>query len=142
MPVIRVGHDGLLLAIIIQADFASPGVHFLTSDSFSQQLAFMRHPTGKRIPPHIHNAVTREVVYTLEALFIRKGRLRVDFFDKSCSYCHSRILSAGDAILLVAGGHGFEILEEIEMIEVKQGPFSGDRDKTRFETAHTLEIRK
>ena len=44
----------------------------------------------------------------------------------------SRILEAGDVILLATGGHGFEVLEEIEMIEVKQGPYTGDQDKTHF----------
>ena len=39
---------------------------------------------------------------------------------------------AGDVILLIEGGHGFEVLEEIEMVEVKQGPYAGERDKERF----------
>jgi mannose-6-phosphate isomerase-like protein (cupin superfamily) len=92
----------------------------------------MHHPAGKQIPPHVHNPVPREVTYTQEVLFIRKGKLRVDFYDDSQVYLESRILEAGDVILLATGGHGFEAMEELEMVEVKQGPYAGDRDKTRF----------
>jgi hypothetical protein len=55
-------------------------------------------------------------------------------------YLESRILSAGDVILLAFGGHGFEMLEPTEIIEVKQGPYAGDQDKTRFESIHPDEI--
>jgi hypothetical protein len=65
-------------------------------------------------------------------LLIKRGRLRVDFYDDDQHYLESRILEAGDVILLATGGHGFEVLEEVEMIEVKQGPYAGDQDKTRF----------
>jgi hypothetical protein len=56
----------------------------------------------------------------------------VDFYDDSRTYLESRILRAGDVILLTECGHGFEVLEELEMIEVKQGPYTGENDKTRF----------
>jgi hypothetical protein len=56
----------------------------------------------------------------------------VDFFDEQQNYLESRELRRGDVILLIKGGHGFEVLEELEMIEVKQGPYAGDQDKTRF----------
>lgn len=121
-----------LLAIIIRRDFCKPGIHFFTPDDFSQQLAYMNHPAGKVIDPHVHNPVPREVRFTQEVLLLKRGRLRVDFFDQQQNYLESRTLEAGDVILLAAGGHGFEALEEIEMIEVKQGPYAGDRDKTRF----------
>jgi mannose-6-phosphate isomerase-like protein (cupin superfamily) len=122
-----------ILAVIVSRDFDKPGIHFFTPDDLSQQLAYMRHPAGKVIDPHVHNPVDRSVQYTQEVLFIKRGRLRVDFYDNDQNYIESRILQAGDVILLATGGHGFEVLEEIEMIEVKQGPYAGDQDKTRFE---------
>ena len=125
-------HHGQLLALILSHRFQEPGIHFFTPGELSQQLAFMRHPVGKVIPPHVHNPVAREVHYTQEVLFLKKGRLRVDFYDSDQCYLESRILEAGDVILLATGGHGFEVLEEIEMIEVKQGPYAGEADKTRF----------
>lgn len=127
---IRFGEQ--LLAIIIRSGFRREGISFFTPNDLSQQLAFMRHPVGKVIQPHVHNPVPREVHYTQEVLFVRRGKMRVDFYDGERRYLHSRVLSDGDVILLATGGHGFEVLEEIEMIEVKQGPYAGDMDKTRF----------
>jgi len=123
--------DGLI-AIIVRHIYQAEGIRFLTPDDFSQQLAYMQHPAGKVIPPHVHNPVQREVFYTQEVLFLKRGRLRVDFYDDKRNYLESRIMGAGDVILLASGGHGFEALEEIEMIEVKQGPYAGESDKTRF----------
>ncbi len=128
----EITYHNQLLALIVSRSFAQPGIHFFTRDELSQQLAYMQHPTGKIIPPHVHNPVVREVRYTQEVLFIKKGRLRVDFYNEQQQYLESRILEAGDVILLVTGGHGFEVLEEIEMIEVKQGPYVGEQDKIRF----------
>ncbi len=133
----QVTHDGELLAIIISHQYSEDGIHFFTPNQFSQQLAFMKHPAGKEIAPHVHNPVPREILYTQEVLFIRKGRLRVDFYTEEQKYIKSLVLSAGDVILLIKGGHGFQVLEELEMFEVKQGPYAGDKDKTRF-TAHPL----
>ena len=121
-----------LLAVIVSGRFREPGIHFFTPNDLSQQLAYMRHPAGKIIDPHVHNPVRRSVHFTQEVLFIKRGRLRVDFYDDDQQYLESRVLEEGDVILLATGGHGFEVLEEIEMIEVKQGPYAGDQDKTRF----------
>lgn len=122
-----------ILAIIISNSYAKEGISFFTPDDFSQQLAYMKHPKGKIIQPHVHNPVKREVHYTKEILFIKKGKLRVDFYDDCKNYLESRILSEGDVILLSTGGHGFVALEDLEMFEVKQGPYAGDMDKTRIE---------
>jgi mannose-6-phosphate isomerase-like protein (cupin superfamily) len=92
----------------------------------------MSHPTGKEIQPHVHKKVQREVHFTQETLFIRKGKLKVDFYSVDQEYLESRILESGDVILLIKGGHGFEVLEDLEMFEVKQGPYAGDADKIKF----------
>ena len=126
----RIEHGGEMLALIVRNEFSRPGVSFFTPGELSQQLAYMQHPAGKVIAPHIHNPVPRHVAYTQETLFIKSGRLRVDFFDGAENYLESRELRQGDVVLLIRGGHGFEVLEDSEMIEVKQGPYAGDRDKT------------
>lgn len=133
----RIIHNGEMLALIVRAAFNEPGISFFTPNDLSQQLAFMRHPSGKNIQPHVHNPVPREVHYTQEVLFIRRGILRVDFYGCVQNYLESRMLRAGDTILLATGGHGFEVIEEVEMIEVKQGPYAGDSDKTRFDGVST-----
>ncbi len=128
----KIIHNGKLLGIIISNKYNEPGIHFFTPDDFSQQLAFMKHPSGKIIQPHVHNEVKREVHFTKEVLFIRRGKLRIDFYTDEQNYIESHLLETGDVILLSEGGHGFELLEETEMIEVKQGPYAGENDKTRF----------
>lgn len=128
----QITYHNQLLALIVYRSFDKPGVHFFTPNELSQQLAYMHHPTGKIIQPHVHNPVRREVQYTQEVIFIKKGRLRVDFYNEQQQYLESRILEAGDVIILANGGHGFEVLDEIEMLEVKQGPYVGEQDKTRF----------
>ena len=122
-----------ILAIIIKNEYSSEGIEFFTPDSFSQQLAYMKRPKDYVIKPHLHNEVKREVLFTKEVLVIKSGSVRVDFYDNEQLYLESTILFAGDVILLAHGGHGFEMLEDTEMIEVKQGPFAGEMDKVRFE---------
>ena len=130
-----------ILAYIIRDEYKCQGVDFITPDEYSQQVAYMHHPAGKKIQAHVHNLIHRNVVMTQEVLFIKKGKLRVDFYDEYEDYLESRILCSGDMLLLVSGGHGFKVLEELEMIEVKQGPYSGDKDKVRFEGVSDEEVK-
>ena len=125
-------HQSNILAIIVRKDFDKLGINFFTPNDYSQQLAYMSHPVGKEIQPHVHKRVQREVHYTQETLFIRKGKLQVDFYSDEQLFLESRILEAGDVILLIKGGHGFKVLEDLEMFEVKQGPYAGDEDKIKF----------
>lgn len=126
-------HNNEMIALIIPSDFEKEGLEFFTPDDFSQQLAYMKHPKGKQIEPHVHNLVMREVQFTQEVLIVKSGKVRVDLFTNKKEYLESVILTDGDIILLASGGHGFEMLEETQMIEVKQGPYAGDEDKTRFQ---------
>lgn len=125
-------HQGKMLAILIRAEYRGDGIQFFTPSDFSQQLAYMHRPPGYVIAPHVHNAVPREVQFTKEVLLIKSGKVRVDFYDDAQNYLESRILNQGDVLLLAFGGHGFEMLEASEIIEVKQGPYAGEADKTRF----------
>lgn len=136
----RIVHNGKELAIIIRNDFYKEGIEFLTEEHYSQQLAYMHHPKGKKIDAHIHNHEERSIVLTQEVLVIKKGILRVDFYEDDRSYLKSTLLYSGDIILLASGGHGFEVLEEVEMIEIKQGPYLGERDKVRFKGIDTDQV--
>lgn len=133
--------QGRTLALLLRSSYQAQGIHFFTPNEFSQQLAYMNRPQGYVIAPHIHNAVPREVQFTKEVLFIKSGKVRVDFYDDSEHYLESRILTPGDVILLAFGGHGFEMLEESEIIEVKQGPYAGEADKTRFSPISADQVR-
>ena len=120
------------LAIILRHSFKKEGIEFITPNNYSQQLGYMNRPAGYVIEPHVHNSVPREVQFTKEVLFIKSGKVRIDFYNDEQKYLESCILNQGDVILLAFGGHGFEMLESSEIIEVKQGPYAGDVDKTRF----------
>ena len=133
----RIVHGVQELALIVRHSYSKDGIEFFTPGSYSQQLGYMKHPSGYVIQPHVHNPVAREVEYTKEVLFIRSGRLRVDFYSENQRYLESAVLEAGDVILLAYGGHGFEMLEETQIIEVKQGPYAGDEDKTRFKASRS-----
>jgi len=125
--------NNTLLSIIIRSNYQSEGIKFFTPDNFSQQLAYMNRKKNYVIPPHTHNKVQRNVELTQEVLLIKKGKVRVDYYDDNKKYLESRILNQGDVVLLASGGHGFEMIEDSEMIEVKQGPYAGKEDKIRFE---------
>jgi hypothetical protein len=131
----KIDWKGKQLALILRHTYTTEGIQFFTPGAFSQQLGYMKRPAGHVIPPHVHNPVKREVEYTKEVLVIRRGVVRVDFYSEQQEYFQSAILRAGDVILLAFGGHGFQIIEEAEIIEIKQGPYAGDQDKTRFEPA-------
>ena len=125
--------DGLEpVALLIRADYDAEGLHFFTPGSFSQQVAYMRHPKDKLIEPHVHNLVARQVLYTQEVLLVRRGKVEVNLFNSGREFLTSRILQDGDLILLCGGGHSLKMLEETSMIEIKQGPYAGDNDKIRF----------
>lgn len=128
----KIKSEDMLYAIIIRHSFNKQGIEFFTPPEFSQQLGYMQWSKGHVIQPHAHKDVQREVIKTQEVLFVKSGRVRVDFYDKNDELDLGTILNAGDVILLADGGHGFEMLEASEIIEVKQGPYAGDEDKRRF----------
>lgn len=132
MTIERIKHDDVELAIIIRRSYKTDDINFLTPPSYSQQLGVMRRPAGYDIEPHIHTKQPREVIFTNEVLFIKSGKMRVDFYTETMQFLTDRILETGDVILLIQGGHGFHMLEETEIIEVKQGPYAGDADKKKF----------
>tara|TARA_B100001559_G_C16399388_1_gene575030 strand:+ start:632 stop:1066 length:435 start_codon:yes stop_codon:yes gene_type:complete len=134
-------NKGKILAIILRTTYNEKGINFFTPNEFSQQLAYMNHPSGYEIQPHLHNAIQREVNFTKEVLFIKSGKVRVDFYDDEKKYLESNILESGDVILLAFGGHGFVMMEDSEIIEVKQGPYTGESDKTRFKSISTGQIK-
>ncbi len=137
----QINHNEKILGIIIRANYNKEGIAFFTPDDFSQQLGYMNRPNGYVIPPHVHNVVERKVDLTQEVLLVKSGKVRVDFYDDDKVYIESRIVATGDIILLAAGGHGFEMLEQSEIIEVKQGPYCGEMDKIRFEPVNGDKIK-
>jgi len=109
------------------------GVNFLTPKKLSHQVGFIKHKSKHLIKPHKHFKNIRRIEYTSEVLIILKGKLRVDFYSNEEKYLFSKVIKKNDIIILNTGGHGFKVLETIELIEVKQGPYNTIKDKKVFD---------
>ena len=131
---------GIIVCHIIRAAYSPSATEFYTPKNYSQQLGIIKYAAGGVIRPHFHNKVSREVVYTQEVLVIRKGKVKVNLYNNhSYTYCASVVLYKGDVMLLASGGHGFEMLEDSEMLEVKQGPYiDAAHDKTPIDVYSDL----
>lgn len=131
----KIIYCNLLYAIIIPASLKADGIQFPSDNNDYLQVGYMQRPKDYVIKPHTHNVVKRMIDYSFEVLFIKRGKVRVDFFHPDQTYYQSRIIKKGDTILLGRGGHGFKMLEESEITEVKQGPYIDvATDKVKFES--------
>ncbi len=127
IEIIRSG--ALQLAIILRADTAEAGTRFYTQTDAPLQLGTIRRPAGHTIAAHSHNLGVRTITETHEMIHVQSGTLRVNLFSGS-EQVAARDLGRGDTILLTGGAHGFEFVTECQLIEIKQGPYLGDQDKT------------
>jgi hypothetical protein len=126
-----------IFAIVIRSYFKKDGIEFFTPNGFSQQLGYMNRPKGYAVEPHSHRKVERRVARTQEVLHIKSGKVKITIFDNNHDFFKECIVEKGDTILLANGGHALEMLEDSELIEIKQGPYGGDDDKVRFTIAKT-----
>jgi hypothetical protein len=124
--------EGKALAYIVRAGVAPAKTRFVTPSDSNFQVGFIVYPAGGEIQRHLHKPLRREIVGTAEALLIRSGSCAVDVFSDERVLVRSELLRAGDLIVFLAGGHGFRLLEDCVMLEIKQGPYSGVDEKTRF----------
>jgi hypothetical protein len=135
MTVQEVRDGDIVLARYIPADAAwNDGLAFFSSDEDFIQVGTWQYPAGKQLLAHIHNECTRTVLWTQEALLVRKGKLRAKIYDTRETLVQEIIVSAGDVIILLRGGHGYEILEDgTQVLEIKNGPYVGaDADRRRL----------
>ena len=130
----QIKYNKEILALIIRNSFSKDGIEFFTSNDNALQVGYMNRPKKYSIKPHVHYQIPRTVNTLQEVLFIKTGKIRVDFYDDNKNYLFSKILSKGDFIILISSGHGFFMLEESEIIEVKQGPYMEDKDKEKFDS--------
>jgi|TARA_B110000967_G_C18681298_1_gene458177 cupin fold WbuC family metalloprotein len=129
----NITHNKKNLALIIKNTYLKKkGVNFFTNNKLSQQVAFMSHKKGHLIQPHIHKKRLKKIYDTCEVLIMLEGSLKVNFYNNSKKYLFSKIIKKNDIIILLTGGHGFEILKNCKFIEVKQGPYNPTKDKFKF----------
>jgi hypothetical protein len=124
--------NGTPLAYIIRAEINLEKTTFLTPSDFNLQLGFVVYQAGGAVIPHIHLPMERKIVGTSEVLLVKKGRCEIDIYNANRELVATRELRQGDVLLTISGGHGFRMLEDTVLLEVKQGPYSGSVEKERF----------
>ncbi len=124
--------EKVLASIIIRAGYKPAETSFITGPNLPQQVGFVVYHPGGVIKRHVHKELSRQIVGASEALMVRQGCLEIDVFDQQHHLLATRELHAGDFVLMVSGGHGFRILEETVLLEVKLGPYSGPEEKELF----------
>jgi|TARA_B100002003_G_scaffold115154_1_gene106464 hypothetical protein len=138
----KVLHKNKLFALIVRKQFRKKsGITFFTSKEVTQQFGFMKHKKNHIIKPHKHNKQLTRILKATEVILLLRGTLRVDFYDNRYKYLFSKIINEGNIVMLVHGGHGFKILKDVEMIEVKQGPYSLASDKIKFKMVDEKKIK-
>src|SRR5215813_5705732 len=120
------------LAYVIRTEFLPAKTTFLTPPDYKQQVGFVVYPAGGEIQRHVHRPLERHLVGTSEVLIVRQGRCEIDIYNDDRELVATRELREGDIILLVGWGHGFRVLEDTVLLEVKQGPYTGIDEKIRF----------
>lgn len=123
---------GRPLAYIIRAELSPAATTFLTPNDFRQQVGFVVYPKGGEVAKHIHLPIERHLTGTSEVIVVRSGRCELDVYDDDRSLVATRTLNPGDVMLMVGGGHGFRMLEDTVLLEVKQGPYTGESEKVLF----------
>ena len=130
----KINHKKKLLALIVRGKYRNKkGITFFTPKESTQQFGYMKHKKKYIIKPHLHKKRVTKILYTTEVILLLKGMLRVDFYNLRQKYLFSKIVKEKDIIMLVHGGHGFKVLKDVEMIEIKQGPYILSKDKIKFE---------
>ena len=138
----KIEYKNKLFALIVRGKYRNKkGITFFTDNKDIQQFGYMNHKKNHIIKPHIHKNQTRKLLHTSEVILILKGSLRVDFYDKSKRYLFSKIIREKDIIMLVHGAHGFKVLKDVQMIEIKQGPYITKLDKVKFEETNEKKIK-
>lgn len=120
------------LAYVISARLSPAETTFLTPPEFKQQVGFVVYPAGGEIARHVHRPLERHLVGTSEVLIVKSGLCEVDIYDDEQQLIATRQLGPGDIMLMVGGGHGFRMLEDTVLLEIKQGPYTGLDEKEHF----------
>ena len=137
MHIKKIYYQEQILSIIVKSSYQNEGIEFFTEQNSSLQLGYMNRLKNYKIPPHIHKKIKREIHNTQEVLIIKKGKIRINFFNDSKDFLQFEIVETGDIVMLLSGGHGFEMIEDSEIFEIKQGPYLFEDDKEKFNTNDT-----
>jgi hypothetical protein len=113
-----------------------PGLTFYSNPDDFIQVGLWNHPVDSVLNSHIHNIHSKKSDRTSEALFVLSGSIHADIYNDECKLLESTIVTAGELLVCIAGGHGYRILSEnTKVLEIKNGPYPGPEiDRSPFPT--------
>ena len=127
--------NGKLVArFISKENLRKEALGFFSEDHEQIQLGSWNYDAGKELLRHYHNKVAREFEITGEVLVVMTGSIRATLYDDNNKEICQVEVSSGDVLILISGGHGYEILaDDTHVLEIKNGPYLGaEIDRTRF----------
>jgi len=126
MGVERIEYNGTVYADIIWADTRVPKTTFFSPPQSSFQFGLLAHEAGYAEDPHLHKAVPRTITDLQQMFVVQRGVVAVQLFSDEGELLREVVLNLGDAIVLIHGAHCIRVIEDMQCISVKQGPFFGD----------------
>lgn len=129
------GEEALLAVIGWRADEGPPAMESRPSlqeiipARESIQAMVAAFPKGYKVEPHAHLPQLRTTNETQEILVVLTGTIHVDFYrtrpHRDGEWVCRRVLTAGDFVALLHGGHGVQVIADARILEVKTGPYFG-----------------
>lgn len=127
-------HNGIRYAEVIRADCVAEKTTFFSPPESSFQFGLLAHKSGFFEAPHYHRPFKREISDLQQMFVVQRGVVVVQLYTDEGVLFHEETLKAGDAIVLICGIHSLLVVEDMQCISVKQGPFLGtDFDKVNVE---------
>lgn len=125
-------HNGKVLCLIVRSELRAKTV-FHTSNDINLQVGHIVYRAGGEVQRHRHPPITRTVVGHAEVVIVESGRAHFDVYsEEDGQLLCTREVGPRDIVVVMAGGHGYRMIEDTVLIEVKQGPFSGVPEKILF----------
>ncbi len=130
MSVESVEYNGIRYAEVIWADTKAEHTTFFSSPESSFQFGLLAHQAGFVEPAHYHKPVTRTIQDLQQMFVVQRGVVAVQLFSDEGNLLREIVMHPGDAIVLIHGAHAIRVIEDMQCISVKQGPFLGtEHDK-------------
>jgi hypothetical protein len=127
-----VEYNGIKYAEIIWADARVEKTTFFSPAESSFQFGLLAHAAGFTEPPHYHKPVQRTITDLQQMFVVQRGVVVVELYSDEGTLLKEIEMHAGDAIVLIHGVHAIKVLEDMQCISVKQGPYLGEEQDKVF----------
>jgi len=128
----RIIWNGSVKVYIIRSAYNPVRTSFASPQTANLQVGHIVYPAGSVVPKHLHKKIIRRLDRTEEVLIVKKGSCFLDIYNERKKLVVTRKVRRGDIIIIVGGGHGFRVLKDLILLEIKQGPYTGIEEKERF----------